>query len=202
MIHCQGVFGTVRTEAYRRYLPPVLPVPDSSASSVRHQYRYRTLRYVRYDINTGTGHFRKFDIIRIPCRRYRYRLYTGTGHFGKFGTTSITVPDTSVSSVRHKHRYQILRQVRYDISTGTGHFGKFGMTSIPVPDTSVISVRHQYRYRTLRQVRHDMDTGTASTGTDFHTGTGHFANFGITSIPVRDTSVSSVRYQYRCRTLR
>ena len=77
----KGVFGTVRTEAYRRYLPPVLPVPDSSASSVRHQYRYRTLRYVRYDINTGTG------------------------YLGKFGTISIPVPDTLVSSVRHQYRY-------------------------------------------------------------------------------------------------
>ena len=78
--HFKGVFGTVRTEAYRRYIPPVLPVPDTSVSSVRHQYRYRTLRYVRYDINTGTG------------------------HFGKFGTTSIPVPDTSLSSVRHRYR--------------------------------------------------------------------------------------------------
>ena len=64
----QGVFGTVRTDAYRRYIRPVLPlpnhfgkfgtisipVPDTSASSVRHQYRYRTLRQVRYDISTGT----------------------------------------------------------------------------------------------------------------------------------------------------
>ena len=54
----------------------MLPVPDTSVSSVQHQYyRHRTLRYVR-NINTGNG------------------------HFGKFGTTSIPVPETSVSSVR------------------------------------------------------------------------------------------------------
>ena len=41
---CKGVFGTVRTEAYRWYVPSVLPVPRTSVSSVRHQYRYRTLR--------------------------------------------------------------------------------------------------------------------------------------------------------------
>ena len=35
-----------------------------------------------------------------------YRRYYGTGHFGKFGTTSIPVPDTSVSSVRHQYRYR------------------------------------------------------------------------------------------------
>ena len=51
-----------------------------------------------------------------------------------------------------------------------------------------------------------MDTGTAGTGSNFHTGTGHFGNFGTsthlgkfgtTSIPVPDTSVSSVRRPYR-----
>ena len=57
------------------------------------------------------------------CRyRCRYDINTGTGHFGKFGTTStIPVPDTSVSSVRHYCRYRTL---------------------------SVSSV-YQYRYRTL-----------------------------------------------------
>ena len=82
--------------------------------------------------------------------------------------------------------------------TGTGPFGKFG-TSIPVPDTSVSSVRHQYRYRTLRKVRYDMDTGTTGTGTGLDASTGHFGNFG-TSIPVPDTSVSSVQHP-RYRTL-
>ena len=55
-----------------------------------------------------------------------------------------------------------------------------------------------------------MDTGTAGTGTDFHTGTGHVGNFGTASIPVivtksipvPDTSVSSVRYPYRYREYR
>ena len=51
------------------------------------------------------------------CRyRYRYDINIGTGHFGKFGTTSIPVPDTSVSSVRHQYRYRTLRYVRYDIN--------------------------------------------------------------------------------------
>ena len=156
----KGVSGTVSTKANRRYIPPVLPAPDTSVSSV-HQYRYRTLRSGRYDINTGSG------------------------HFGKFSTTSIPVPDTSISSVRHQYRYRTLRYVRYDINTGTGHFRKFGTTSIPVLNTSVSSVRLGYRYR----------------------------QFGTTSIPVLNTSVSSVRLgyryrryryrlSYRCRTLR
>ena len=34
------------------------------------------------------------------------------------------------------------------------------------------------------------------------TGTGHFGKFGTTSIPVADTWVTSVRHQYRFRTLR
>ena len=37
-----------------------------------------------------------------------------------------------------------------------------------------------------------MDTGIVGTGTDFHTGTGHFGKFGTTLTPVPDTSVSSV----------
>ena len=40
----KGVFGTVRTKAYRRYTPPAYPVPDTSVSSVWRQYRYRKLR--------------------------------------------------------------------------------------------------------------------------------------------------------------
>ena len=39
-----------------------------------------------------------------------------------------------------------------------------------------------------------MDTATARTGTDFHTCNGRFGHFG-TSIPVQDTSESSVRHQ-------
>ena len=70
------MFGTVRTEAYHRQIPPVLPETDTSPSLVRHQYRYRTLRYVRYYIDAstaGTGaDFR-----------------TDAGHLGTVGTTSI-----------------------------------------------------------------------------------------------------------------
>ena len=59
-------------------------------------------------------------------RRARYGTYrgiqpvhttgiTGTGHVSKLGTTSMPVPETSVSSVKHQ--------------PGTGRFGKFGTTS-------------------------------------------------------------------------
>ena len=82
---------------------------------------------------------------------------TGTRHFCKFGTTSIPVPDTSVTSVRHQFRYRTFRYVRY-INTGTGHFGNFSTTSIPVPDTSVTSVRHPYRFREYRyRTEHTLD---------------------------------------------
>ena len=69
---------------------------------------------------------------------------------------------------RRYDRYQTLRVV-----------GKFDTTSRPLPDTSVSSVRHRYRY-------------PAATGTDVHTGIGHFGKFGTTSIPVRDISASWV----------
>ena len=61
------------------YVPKSISVPVPVP--VRHQYRYRTLRQVRYYTNSDAG------------------------HFGKFGTTSISVPDTSVSSVRHPYRH-------------------------------------------------------------------------------------------------
>ena len=35
----EAVSITVRNEAYRRYIPPVLAVPDTSVSSVRRQHR-------------------------------------------------------------------------------------------------------------------------------------------------------------------
>ena len=43
-----------------------IPVPDTSVSSVQHQYRYRTLWQVRHNINTGTGHFVKLGTTSIP----------------------------------------------------------------------------------------------------------------------------------------
>ena len=95
--YLKSVFGTVRTEAYRR------------------KYRYRTLRYVRYVL--------------------WHTVITGTGHFGKFGTTSIPVPHTSLSSVRHPYRHRRYVEYRYNIDTSTEHFGKFGTST---------------RYRTLR----------------------------------------------------
>ena len=52
-----------------------------------------------------------------------------------------------------------------------------------------------------RCVRHGTYRGIPPVSTAGITGTGRFGNFG-TSIPVPDTSVSSVRYQYRYRTLR
>ena len=101
-----------------------MPIPDTSVSSVRFPYRYRKLRKVRYDMDTGTA-------------GTGTDFHAGTGHLVKFGTTSLPVPDTSVSSVQHQYRYRTLRQLWCHINTGTGHFGKFGTTSIPVPGIPV-----------------------------------------------------------------
>ena len=48
----ERVFGTLRTEVYRRYATPVLPVAD--------------IRQVRYDIKTATGYFDRFATTSIP----------------------------------------------------------------------------------------------------------------------------------------
>ena len=79
-----------------------IPVPKTSVISVRHQYRHRKFRCVRYDINTGTENFGKFGTsIPVPETSVGSVHLQCTGQFGKFGTTSIPVPDTSISSVRH-----------------------------------------------------------------------------------------------------
>ena len=94
----KGVFNTVCPEAYRRYIPPVLPVPDTAVSQVRHHYRYRKLRYVRYDINTGTG------------------------NFGEFGTTSTPVPAEVIDvEVEKKAVPMILPAPTYNSRTGDVH---------------------------------------------------------------------------------
>ena len=69
-------------------------VPDASVSSVHH-YRYRKLRYVCYDISTGTGNFGKFGT-SIPVQVVL--VYT-----------FVPVPNTSVSSVHVQYRYRTLR---------------------------------------------------------------------------------------------
>ena len=78
----------------------------------------------------------------------------------------------------------------------------FGTNSTPVPDTSARvcrgclpyrrgSVRPQYRAKHSGIVRYELDTGAR-----------HFAKLGTTSLPVPDTSVSSVRPRYPHPTLR
>ena len=74
------------------------------------------------------------------------------------------------------------REIPDMLCTYTAGIGTHVCT-VPVP------VRHQYRYRTLWWVRSGINIGT-----------GNFGKFGVTSIPVPDTSVSSVRYRYRYRT--
>ena len=90
-----------------------IPVPDTSVSSVQHQYRYRTLRYVRF-INTGTG------------------------PFGKFCRTSIPVPDISVSAIRHQYWYL---RYRYGRLYRSWYRYRYSLTSIPVPNTWESSVK-------------------------------------------------------------
>ena len=49
--HCgevKGVFGTVRTEAYRRYIPAVLPVLDTSVSSASIPVQETSLSLTRH----------------------------------------------------------------------------------------------------------------------------------------------------------
>ena len=115
--HTAGITGTGH---FGKFGTTSIPVPDAWVNSVRHQYQYRTLRQVRYDMDTGTAHFGKFGTISIPVPLVPVQTF-------------IPVPGASVISVQYQYRYRTLRYVRNDINTGAGHFGKFGTTSIPVP---------------------------------------------------------------------
>ena len=156
-------------------------------AAYRRYYRYQTLHQAQYDINTGTRHFVKFGTTWILASPVPV-------------VTSISVPDTSVSSVRHQYHFGKFGTIWISappvlvrLSIGTEHFGKFGTTAIPVPDTSVSSVRYQYRYRALGQVRYDINTGTSGTGMDVCTEVG--TGIGTISTPVPGTCVHSVRHQ-------
>ena len=75
-------------------VPPVpvqtfILVPDTSVSSARLQYRYRTLRKIRYSINIATGRFGKFGMTYIPI----------PDSLVSSAQQSVPVADTSVSSV-------------------------------------------------------------------------------------------------------
>ena len=77
-----GTFGTM----------PV-PVPRFSGRSVRSSYRYR---WCRYD-----NPYRYREV-----RYVRYDVRTRTEDFGTFGTSSVPVPRSSVRSVRCPYRYR------------------------------------------------------------------------------------------------
>ena len=62
------------------------------------KYPTEVLRRVRYGLNTLPDTPVRFGT--NSSGKVRYALDTGARHFGKFGTTSIPIPDTSVSSVR------------------------------------------------------------------------------------------------------
>ena len=124
-----------------------VPVPDASASS--------------YDINTGTGNFRKFGTKSILAWATSECFVRHQCWYRKLRYVWFGINTGPYSSVRHQnryrryrymylYRYQTLRQVRYTSINGTEHFDKLDTTSIPVPDTSVSSIRHPYRYREYR----------------------------------------------------
>ena len=215
--HTAGLTGTGHFGKFGTIWIPVPSVPAQTFIPVP------TLREVRYNTNTVTGHFGEFGATS----------YSVSVHFGKFGTTLIPVPDTSASSVRHQYwyfRYRYGRlyrswyRYRYNIDTGTGHFGKFGTSTRYRTLHNIDSTVHfgkfgttSIRYRTLGKfgtislpvpsrtgmdvctgvgtgIGTTVDTGigtTVGTGIDTTVGTG----IGTTSIPVPDTLLSSVQHQ-------
>ena len=83
-------------------------VPDTSASSVRAQYRYATLLDARYNLNAGTRRFGKV----------RYDLDTRTAHLGNFGMP------TKTPSVRAYPTERTLGEVSADYQPFRGSWEK------------------------------------------------------------------------------
>ena len=94
--HTAGITGTGH---FGKFGTASIPVPDTSVSSVRHQYRYRTLANIRY-INTGTGPFGKFGTTRIPVPPVP--VWTSVPDTSESSAKHDPVPETWVRSVRHQ----------------------------------------------------------------------------------------------------
>ena len=130
----------------------LIPAPKTSVSSVRYgcryrryryrlSYRYHTLGQVRYNIDTGTGHFRKFSTASVPVpdtSEIRYDINTSSGHFSASSVRHqyvLPVPERYLHrrACRYRHnidpRYRTLRYVRCKIT----------------------------RYRTVRYIRYDIN---------------------------------------------
>ena len=97
-VHTRPVYttGTTGTGHIGMFGTATIPVSETVLSSARHQYRYRTHCYVRYDIHTDTAHFGKFDTIWLPVPNTS-------------ATPSTPVADNSMCSVQRRYRYRTLR---------------------------------------------------------------------------------------------
>lgn len=100
-------YNTV-SEGFGTFCTMFVSVPSGSVRSVQCPYRYRTSRYVQYDVRTGTD----------TSRYVPYQFRTATGGFGTFGTMFVAIPSALLRSTRCP--YGFFR---------TGLAGKMGMAS-------------------------------------------------------------------------
>ena len=187
-----------------------IPVPDTSVSSVRPQYRYPTLPEGHYTICRGYLPYRSCSVRpQYPTEQsgmIRYEIDTGTRQFGKFGTTSIPVPEIPVSSVRPP---KISRVPVYPTEHTLRSFHV--LESIEAESFYCFHVSSQgYVFgRVLTKVYRGYLLGKCPTKPfrrvrcgRYYTASNSPVRSGTNSISVPDTLVSSVRPQYRCSTLR
>ena len=143
----------------------------------------------------------------LPLKACIYQGVTRTWNICEFCTPFIPVPGTSVRSVRPCHNTR---------GTGTAflYLPRNCVSSVipffkPVPRPSVSSLRHSYPYQEFRldlyaratktEVRVEFSLyrpGTSVSSVRPCHNTGNFCEFCNTSIPVPDTSGSSVRLPY------
>ena len=88
-VYTAGITGTGH---FDKFGTTSIPLPDTSE--------------VRYDMDTGTAgtgtYFHRYQTLRY----LRYNMNTGTGHFDKFSTTSIPVPRIPVPHRTHPREFR------------------------------------------------------------------------------------------------
>jgi len=125
---------------------------------------YLTLLRVLYDFHILTRQFCNFCRKFVPVPGYGVCL-------------SYPYPGRSTTSIQH---------------TLPERFCEFCTTFIPLPDSSVNSVTTSYRYRGMEYAFHTRTRRSSATSVQHHTLPKTFCEFYTTSIPLPDSSVTSV----------
>ena len=157
------------TRNFWKFCNTFIPVPGTSGSSVRQSYPYLELLDDLY-------------VLRHNTRGYGYSMFCARPELLQVLYACATIPGTSGSFVTLSYLYPELLEVLYDIHTRTWKFCKFCTSFATIPGVRVQHVLYP--------------TGTSGSSVRLCHNTRNFWKLCNTSIPVPETSGSSVRPPY------